>query len=1017
MDPIIALGLASAVCQFVQFSSSLVKGTTKLYQSREDKSKENEVLEDIYGNLQQLSTSLKTADSFDKTDLAEHHNELRKIAEGCWADSELLLSLVSKLKLKTGRPRWWASFNVALNEVLAQREIRQLKERIEERERVMTLQLVNISRTSIVAIGGQIQTLILETRSHSSLLRQQASELKREMTVIDDEIKNLQRGHDCGSRKQNDVDRLSADLLNLCLRTKRLAKEEKILHSLNFDQRPVRHDNITDAHEKTLSWVLERSPRWPEGFSEEEPPAGTGIVLKWLESGHGIFWISGKAGSGKSTVMKFIANHESTKTALSKWAAPNDLVIGSHYFWSTGTTEQKSLQGMLRSLLHDFIAQASRITSIICPDRWCLDDFELEQRAWSPKELYGCLRRLANQSGLQLKFCAFIDGLDEYNGDHLEMAQTLGQLSQSLNIKLCVSSRPWNVFEENFGSCPSSKIYIHEWTRADIREFSRSRITTHHRWSVTVNQDRGEHLINNIAMRAEGVFLWVFLVTKQLREGLTNHENIDYLNKLLNEMPSDLGQFFMHILNSVSPIYHKEMARALRIADSAGQPLHFPLYHFAEIELTNPNYALQEPVESFSNNRLATMQTTVNRHLNGRCMGLLELRGNKVQFIHRTVRDWLQMREVGEFLATKEGYGFEAYTSIAHAHLAWMKRRHYDDYVHIMVDQSFFSWQDSVAECLRQLFVWVDKAVSQGANTGWVLRLIDEADSAVQMLFDKGQARFGSATTAEEGGRDSALMFRWRLLESRVWSYLGPKLCIMPDYFKEMCVSPLDILLGRLNQDRRITLAKLRPVELEGIIESTKWPVVPLLWTLIFQECTPGDIFSPCEIIEKAQVASFRSVLASDVVRYLVEYDVNSATHLSPGYTVPAWLAVLLLGILSQNISQVSCKWTTIMESVFTRSLDLSCLEQAHSPGVSILRQVCLLIQIFSYEDEHEISEKRKVLVAFLNKVAKASPDCTCADNVSELLERFTIPMSHTRRKRRITFQETRKRKKTRRSY
>ena len=30
----------------------------------------------------------------------------------------------------------------------------------------------------------------------------------------------------------------------------------------------------------------------------------------WLLSRHGDYWVSGKAGSGKSTLMKFLCNHE-----------------------------------------------------------------------------------------------------------------------------------------------------------------------------------------------------------------------------------------------------------------------------------------------------------------------------------------------------------------------------------------------------------------------------------------------------------------------------------------------------------------------------------------------------------------------------------------------------------------------------------------------------------------------------------------------------------------------------------
>ena len=75
---------------------------------------------------------------------------------------------------------------------------------------------------------------------------------------------------------------------------------------------------------------------------------------------------------------------------------------------------------------------------------------------------------VAKRETLSVKFCFFIDGIDEYDGDHLEFCMALKDLAESPNIKLSVSSRSWNAFEEPFGDNPLSKIYIHELTRGDI---------------------------------------------------------------------------------------------------------------------------------------------------------------------------------------------------------------------------------------------------------------------------------------------------------------------------------------------------------------------------------------------------------------------------------------------------------------------------------------------------------------------------------------------------------------------
>ncbi|KAF2236932.1 hypothetical protein EV356DRAFT_530447 [Viridothelium virens] len=73
----------------------------------------------------------------------------------------------------------------------------------------------------------------------------------------------------------------------------------KILDSLSFPVIHMREEEIAEAHKRTFEWI----------FSQKHF-----VDFLKLESGH--FWISGKAGSGKSTLMKFLCSHERTEEAL-----------------------------------------------------------------------------------------------------------------------------------------------------------------------------------------------------------------------------------------------------------------------------------------------------------------------------------------------------------------------------------------------------------------------------------------------------------------------------------------------------------------------------------------------------------------------------------------------------------------------------------------------------------------------------------------------------------------------------
>ncbi|KAG6365954.1 hypothetical protein INS49_000130 [Diaporthe citri] len=79
-------------------------------------------------------------------------------------------------------------------------------------------------------------------------------------------------------------------------------KRQSILRSLYYEQLREREFAITDAHTKTFQWV----------FGDNT----TFKFREWLREQNGVYWITGKAGSGKSTLMKFIIEQYATSIAL-----------------------------------------------------------------------------------------------------------------------------------------------------------------------------------------------------------------------------------------------------------------------------------------------------------------------------------------------------------------------------------------------------------------------------------------------------------------------------------------------------------------------------------------------------------------------------------------------------------------------------------------------------------------------------------------------------------------------------
>lgn len=135
--------------------------------------------------------------------------------------------------------------------------------------------------------------------------------------------------------------------------------QARVLDCFYFRQIDHRFETVAQAHRKTCEWI------YSDLEAEGKPWSN---FAKWLEEGQGCYWINGKAGSGKSTLMKYIQEDFRTKQALSVWAGQQELVTASFFFWNLGSALQKSQEGLLRSLLHDILDQRRHLIPFIFPE-------------------------------------------------------------------------------------------------------------------------------------------------------------------------------------------------------------------------------------------------------------------------------------------------------------------------------------------------------------------------------------------------------------------------------------------------------------------------------------------------------------------------------------------------------------------------------------------------------------------------------------------------------------------------
>jgi hypothetical protein len=238
-------------------------------------------------------------------------------------------------------------------------------------------------------------------------------------------------------------------------------------------------------------------------------------------------------------------------------------------------------------------------------------------------ELKAVFERIAAQNDLEVRFCFFIDGLDEYNGAEEDIVEVLKFLSASEAIKVCASTRPRSVYQKFFSN--SSRTFdIAKFTKDDMRRHVRLRLSENANFRrLETTEFACEDLMERIAELAHGVWLWVFLITRDLEQAVNRDEGVAMLWKIVDQFPPDLKAYFQRIIQSVRPQYLEEMSEIFLITVDELQPL--PLYAFSLLEqqrLDN-SFAVKTPVQPLFEEHLLDQYPRWKSLIQNRCSDLL----------------------------------------------------------------------------------------------------------------------------------------------------------------------------------------------------------------------------------------------------------------------------------------------------------------------------------------------------------------------------------------------------------
>ena len=468
------------------------------------------------------------------------------------------------------------------------------------------------------------------------------------------------------------VEKLSAQLSSL-VEDSRAQKNCRILNSLDFETRQSRQSDISDVEDRTFEWI----------FHNHHGPSNQRIGFgKWLQLGNDIYWISGIAGSGKSVMMNYIANETRTQKLLRCWAGDARLIIAKYFFWNAGAPMQKSQQGLLQSLLREIFGQCPELVPIVCPDRW-KRYYEIGG-TWTRLELSDAFGKLSQQRMLHLKFCFFIDGVDEYDGeDYKHIIDVLKNLNASPSVKICLSSRPWNIFIAAFGNDSDKRLLLEDHNVEDIQKYVKKRFESDEQFASLQSRDpRSSDLVDQIVRNAQGVFLWVRIVVSNLLRGLRNDDSLSDLHRRLQSFPTTLTAYFQHMFDSIDDFYREETSEILLICLEGIQPLSLLALWFYEQERLTPDYAMHVKRSALSRTNVVAVFESIQKRINARGQDLLVIEADTenlehlmytVRFLHRTVKDFLSKPDMLEKLNSWKRKGFEAKATLCKATVAIVK--------------------------------------------------------------------------------------------------------------------------------------------------------------------------------------------------------------------------------------------------------------------------------------------------------------------------------------------------------
>ncbi|KAF8536342.1 hypothetical protein BDD12DRAFT_890425 [Trichophaea hybrida] len=435
-------------------------------------------------------------------------------------------------------------------------------------------------------------------------------------------------------------------------------ERQECLRSLYYKNDDQRHDKISKEHSSSLSWLWahEKYRAW------------------WESESSSILFIEGKPGSGKSTLAKYFKQ---------KLEENDNSGIVAHYFYTFRESELETThRNMLRSILHRILEQ---------DEHFFVHHFQEEFRSGQPRNheqwLYDSLKRILLSFAdhpVKKRLYLILDALDESEeNDRRDIVDLLCRLcskTRFCDLKIFLTSRPIPQLQRHIQD-HYHVISLQEENGPDIAKFVDDFLTP----DLGLSKKTLDQVKDHITTHAQGVFIWVSLVIKELLDYIDDFGDKNHITSFLKKVPVELREFYKFTLDRVQSSKIVDTRKIFQFVLFARRPLTVVEVYHATI-IPEHDSAVDSIIlpsdEKFQENTFDDMTKRILYM--GRNM--LETRGvgadKTLQVIHETVREFFLKSKPDE--ASSDGVaadivmrgaeaGVDSHITIAIACIRYMK--------------------------------------------------------------------------------------------------------------------------------------------------------------------------------------------------------------------------------------------------------------------------------------------------------------------------------------------------------